>query len=456
VGQKVRLRHAPPLLAAGLLSLLPLYFFLLMGDLAWSLKERAVQEVVKAQLREFSQNPVLLNVLFGALPAMLSLLFGPLVGAWSDRTRTRLGRRIPFLLCGAPLIAASLVGLAYSEALADAVVAWFGIDPAFRRETVIACMGAFWALFELLSITSNALFIALVNDTVPKPMLGRFFGLFRIVSLTVGAGFFYFVFRAPLAEMIRPALLAVGAVYVGGFLLLCWRIREPAAGDPAAGDPAAGDPAAAPAVASAVAPAVAPAAAATAGHYGYLFLGLALAALAHLLINVNAYNARAQFGVGLADYGAAIAATYAVSILLALPLGWLSDHVHPLYLGMGALAAHAVAMLAAALLVNGHDSFLVALVLHGVLSGAFLSGTAALLPALLPRSRFSELATLSASISSLLTVIGSVAMGVVLDAGGRDYHWSFLGGGLAATAGCLVWCGLLRQIRGGVFPQQIG
>ena len=195
MGQKVLLRQAPPLLlAAGLASLLPLCFFLLMGDLAWSLKERAVQEVVKAQLREFSRNPVLLNVMFGALPALLSLLFGPLVGAWSDRTRTRLGRRIPFLLCGAPLLSGSLVGLAYSEALADAVLAWFAIDAAYRREAVIACMGVFWALFELFSITGNALFIALVNDTVPKPLLGRFFGLFRIVSLAVGAAFFYVVF----------------------------------------------------------------------------------------------------------------------------------------------------------------------------------------------------------------------------------------------------------------------
>lgn len=424
------------------------FALLLLGDLAWALKERSVQELAKAQLLMFSENAILLNCLFGALPAIITLFAGPLLGRWSDHTRGRHGRRVPFLLATTPVVALGIAGLAYATPLAG----WLAERSGWPADSaLLAVIALSWTVFESATLINNALFIALINDVVPRRLIGRFFGLFRIVSLTVGAGFFYFVFRAPLAEMIRPALLAVGAVYVGGFLLLCWRIREPAAGDPAAGDPAA-----APAVASAVAPAVAPAAAATAGHYGYLFLGLALAALAHLLINVNAYNARAQFGVGLADYGTAIAATYAVSILLALPLGWLSDHVHPLYLGMGALAAHAAAMLGAALLVNGHDSFLVALVLHGVLSGAFLSGTAALLPALLPRSRFSELATLSASISSLLTVIGSVAMGVVLDAGGRDYHWSFLGGGLAATAGCLVWCGLLRQIRRGVFPQQIG
>ena len=85
MGQNVLLRQEPPplLLAAGLASLLPLCFFLLMGDLAWSLKERAVQEVVKAQLREFSQHPVLLNVLFGA--CLLYTSPSP-----RDRTRSRM------------------------------------------------------------------------------------------------------------------------------------------------------------------------------------------------------------------------------------------------------------------------------------------------------------------------------------------------------------------------------
>eukprot|EP01034_Spumella_vulgaris_P046643 gene46643-58159_t len=242
VGQNVLLRQEPPplLLAAGLASLLPLCFFLLMGDLAWSLKERAVQEVVKAQLREFSQHPVLLNVLFGALPALLSLLFGPLVGAWSDRTRTRLGRRIPFLLCGAPLLSGSLVGLAYSEALADAVLAWFAIDAAYRREAVIACMGVFWALFELFSITGNALFIALVNDTVPKPLLGRFFGLFRIVSLAVGAAFFYVVFGNELPSVARQVMLAIAGIYLAGFAILCAFVREPDCPPPSALERGAG------------------------------------------------------------------------------------------------------------------------------------------------------------------------------------------------------------------------
>ncbi|KQW93635.1 hypothetical protein ASC94_13595 [Massilia sp. Root418] len=437
MGQKVLLRQAPPplLLAAGLASLLPLCFFLLMGDLAWSLKERAVQEVVKAQLREFSQHPVLLNVLFGALPALLSLLFGPLVGAWSDRTRTRLGRRIPFLLCGAPLLSGSLVGLAYSEALADASLAWFGIDAAYRREAVIACMGVFWALFELFSITGNALFIALVNDTVPKPLLGRFFGLFRIVSLAVGAAFFYVVFGNDLPSVARQVMLAIAGVYLVGFAILCAFVREPDCPPPSA-------LAAAPGLGRLRAPGDdAP------WFYVLLFAALGMATTSLLPVNINSYNAISQFGVDRNSFGHAVALTYCISIVLALPLGWLADRVHPLRVGFAALALYALCMLGAWFLVVGRTSFLVWFVVHGVLAGAFLTGTAALLPALLPRARFSELAAFSASATALLAMVFTLAMGAALDWSGRDFRLIFLAAGLVALAGACLWYCVLRLFR---------
>ncbi len=60
--------------------------------------------LAKVQLMLVSQNAMLLNGLFGALFA------GPLLGAWSDRARTRYGRRIPFLMGTTPLVALGIAG----------------------------------------------------------------------------------------------------------------------------------------------------------------------------------------------------------------------------------------------------------------------------------------------------------------------------------------------------------
>jgi hypothetical protein len=129
------------------------------------------------------------------------------------------------------------------------------------------------------------LFIALINDTVPRPVLGRFFGAFRIVSLATGAGFFALFFRNELVAVFQPLLLTITAVYLACMLLVCWRVREPAYAPP---------------------PERASWHALQAGdeQWGRLFAAVSVGALAVLPININALNACAQFGADAGDFGA--------------------------------------------------------------------------------------------------------------------------------------------------------
>jgi maltose/moltooligosaccharide transporter len=393
----------------GRTGLLVLCALLLIGDLGWSLRERSVQELFKVHLLRFSQDATLLNILIGAMPALVALSLGPLIGAWSDRTRSRYGRRIPFVLGTAVVTTIGMLGMAFS--------------------TSLAALAVFWTIFEMATIVGNPLFLALINDTVPRPILGRFFALFRIVSLATGAGFFALFFRNELMSGFQALLLTITAVYLCCMLLVCWRVREPHYGlAPAArkgwrllqpGD----------------------------GRWGRLFAAMSMGAVAVLPININALNACAQFGVDAGSFGEAIALTYAISILLAWPLGWLADRYHPLRVGCAVLLLYALCMLAAWRLVDGRSSFLLALVVHGVLAGCFLTGTVSLLPALLPRERFSQLAAVSASLTALLVVVSTVGLGALLDATGRDFRLLYLAGSLTAGCGVVRWRSLLKRHR---------
>ncbi len=97
----------------------------------------------------------------------------PVVGSWSDRTRSRFGRRRPFLLAALPLLVASFVML------------WSPPEALRARALVIWCafaLFAFHAAFALYAIPHFALGAELSADSHQRT---RLFGV-RQMSFTVG------------------------------------------------------------------------------------------------------------------------------------------------------------------------------------------------------------------------------------------------------------------------------
>ena len=96
--------------------------------------------------------PIFLQDKFGLQPALIgffmtldniaALLIQPPVGAWSDRLRTPIGRRMPFILIGAPIgaIVFGLIPLAAVLPLFVACTTTLLLSMAFWRTPVIALM----------------------------------------------------------------------------------------------------------------------------------------------------------------------------------------------------------------------------------------------------------------------------------------------------------------------------
>jgi len=79
---------------------------------------------------------------FLSLDNIAALFIQPPVGAWSDRVRTKLGRRLPFILVGAPIaaVAFGLVPLADSLPVFVACTVTTILSMAFWRTPVVALM----------------------------------------------------------------------------------------------------------------------------------------------------------------------------------------------------------------------------------------------------------------------------------------------------------------------------
>jgi MFS family permease len=163
----------------------------LVAPIGLSLSLR-VQELVPA-------NVEVLGYVLG-IGAIVTTITGPLIGIWSDRTRSRFGRRRPFALGGAVL---GIVGLAIVAVASDV--------PVLAVGWVITSVG--W------SATMNSL-LQSQADRLPESQYGRVAGLtgfIQMVAPVVGVGVAssfignnYLVFLVP------------GAVGLLG--ILCWTL----------------------------------------------------------------------------------------------------------------------------------------------------------------------------------------------------------------------------------------
>ncbi len=141
-----------------------LFFWLLLGDFSAS-----VMTVALAKLLPFHLDSI--GISGGgigwtlSLGPLVSLLLSPFIGVWSDRLRTRWGRRRPFLLLSTPVLAAGLL-----------------LIPHIHNYTLLCLV---IVVVQVCNVLETVL-LYLYADVVPPHMMGRFMAAFRVVS-TLGA-----------------------------------------------------------------------------------------------------------------------------------------------------------------------------------------------------------------------------------------------------------------------------
>jgi GPH family glycoside/pentoside/hexuronide:cation symporter len=116
--------------------------------------------------------PGVVGALF-AVAKLWNAVIDPLVGSWSDRTRSRLGRRRPYLFAALPLLA---LGFAPLWAPPE------GLSPAALLAWVAAGLILFYTAFTLYTLPHAALGAELSTDSHQRT---RLFGA-RQMSFTVG------------------------------------------------------------------------------------------------------------------------------------------------------------------------------------------------------------------------------------------------------------------------------
>lgn len=183
-------------------------FILGLGFFAISLMWPIYNVYMPILYAKFVASKALIGVLM-TLDNWLALTITPIVGMLSDRTRTRLGRRIPYLLVGAPVAAVfmALIPLGWATSLALFV--------------------AFAVMMNVAMASFRSPVIALMPDVTPPPLRSKANG---IINFMGGLGYIAATFGGAVLYKIYPAYPFYGSALVMVAItiaFLLW-IREPA------------------------------------------------------------------------------------------------------------------------------------------------------------------------------------------------------------------------------------
>ncbi len=414
-------------------GLVTLFFLLLFGDFAWSLKERSVFQIVQLLFKTHGASDTMNGIFIMSLPAALGIFLGPVVAYRSDRCRSRRGRRIPYLLYTTPVAAGAMAGLAASPAIGR----WIAGQTGFAADpTILILLGLFWTVFEFATVIAGTLFGALVNDVVPQPLLGRFYGLFRALSLLAGILFNYFLLGFA-ATHFDWLFVGIALIYGIGFTIMCLKVKE---GEYPPPEPVAGSGRLA-AIREYLREAYAK------PYYLLLFAFTALAGMAMSPVTCYSLFYSQSLGVPIDHYGKAIALTYTVSLVLSWPLGVLADKFHPLRVAIATMFAYAVSSAFGYWLVKDEGTFLTFFVINTILGGIYVTGSASLLQRLLPRGNFATLGSAGGIIGSMLYMVTVPGVGLFLDWSEHRYCYTFLLGCIFCTVTGVVGLVFYREFR---------
>jgi maltose/moltooligosaccharide transporter len=414
----------------GLAALLALLGWLLLGDLGMAMRDRAAIPSALELLRRHAASDTTVSLLMSTVPALLSVLVVPLIGFHSDRCRSRLGRRTPFLLAAAPIGCLAMLGLASSPALAAVLDTTMGSWSPGLRTCRLALFCLFWTVFDCAAISALSLFNGLVNDLVPAGLLGRFFAVFRIAGLSVGIAYHHWVFALTDAYL-REVLIGVGLLFCLPILGMALMVKEPPAATAA--------PATLP-VRRLRMPLEHMLACFRHGPYGWSVAAFVLASVTFSPFNTFYLHYAHAAGILKSALGTLTAAGYAVSILTAFGIGWLADRFGALRVSAVVMAMYCVISAIGFIGMADASAFRVFYVAHVIISGAWFTASASMPMALFPRASFVQFNSTKDLMVVFGTILVSAIQGPMLDLSGHDYRLTLLAGAVfsLASLACLV------------------
>lgn len=205
-----------------------LFSWLLWGDFMFQLMEAVEPKVLPLLLKQHGATNQQITFIAGSIMMMLNIFMNPVISYNSDRTRSRWGRRKPYIIFTTPLVVIFLALTPFAPEILQYCEKFTPVMNVFALSSIppiILLFGLLVVLYQIFNLFVASVYFYLIPDVVPHELLGRFYSLFRIFSGLSGLVFNYFIFGY--AETHAKAIFVSIAVLYGiTILLMCWKVDE--------------------------------------------------------------------------------------------------------------------------------------------------------------------------------------------------------------------------------------
>jgi MFS family permease len=207
-------------------GLVAMFGWLLWGDFCFTLMEHVLPKILPLKLKDLGVSNAFISIVMTTIPGIMDIVVGAPVSYKSDRHRSKLGRRIPFILYTLPFLVVSLIMIGWSPDIGH----WLQhVSPTLRRVTpatlTVVLIVIFVVSFHIFNNFVGCVYYYLFNDVVPPQYLGRFNGLFKIVGTSAGALYSFFLFQHSL-DWFREIITGIALLYFVGVGIMCLRVKE--------------------------------------------------------------------------------------------------------------------------------------------------------------------------------------------------------------------------------------
>lgn len=421
-------------------QLAQVFVWLLLGDFCLHLMDAGVvPALVPLQFEAMGANKTVYNLVAITFVNVMYMILTPILSVWSDRTRTSIGRRRPFLLIATPFLAITLIALGFSVNIAR-----------FAQETMPSLLGGYattsvalaitivlFVAFKFFDMFPQSVYYYLWPDVIPAHWMGVFGALFR-VCYAAGSLIFNKFLIGMAKEHPEEIYIGSAVAYLIAFTLLVWRVKEPEY--PPVEPREAGVPLTARIIAQ------------TKSYFRdcfshsfYLKYYFAMAAFQmgyQVFFNNLIYYGKELYGDtedGLSAYGRALQWKDWMLICIYLLLVPVMVKLHPVRAAMWSYVGMAITAIAAALIVHDTATFRLMTILVFASVALFLGGTAALGPRLLPASHFGQFSSAGAMVFRLAVALAGATAGLVFDFAGVRFIYAWLATFLTLGTFLMFW-----------------